>query len=403
MSEDRTSEFFDIANTLAQSSPFHHEFERLSTRNNHLRTFGRQDTLRTNNTNATSNPTKNAAYEELRNFHSTASDISLEIAVTSKMLSELSRLVRRRGLFMDDTDQVNDLVLRIKTKVESLNRQLDEVGQVIGQQKRRLGRNSQAGQEATNLVGQLKEEFVTTTSTFKDVLQQRSDRMKEQNDRKKDVFSQSIAPGGMKSEEIGSMLSLGSKPPVYGLTNPMGAQVPLLDLTSGLRRDLSKGESNSCQLPRPNGVLSNSASLPYSADNHGLRLRHASSGEGFSSSPHVLTPIEMQRLEQESGSQTLQLIPDQNYLRERADAMTTVEANIVELGTIFNKLAVMVNEHREMVHRVEDNVEEANNNINLSMAALTDTITSLRTNRQLFTKILSVCVVFIILFVTFFA
>lgn len=99
----------------------------------------------------------------------------------------------------------------------------------------------------------------------------------------------------------------------------------------------------------------------------------------------------------------MQLIPDQNYLRERADAMTAVETNIVELGTIFNKLAVMVNEHSEMVQRVEDNVDDANDNIMLSLGTLTDTLHNLTSNRQLFFRMLAVMVVFIIFFITFFA
>ncbi len=106
----------------------------------------------------------------------------------------------------------------------------------------------------------------------------------------------------------------------------------------------------------------------------------------------------------ESGQQSqYQLIPDQDYLRQRADAMTQVESNIVELGTIFNKLAVMVNEHRDMVMRVEDNVEEANTNLSLSMAALTDTLQNLQTNRMLMAKVLGIVVLFIIMFIIFFA
>ena len=117
-----------------------------------------------------------------------------------------------------------------------------------------------------------------------------------------------------------------------------------------------------------------------------------------------LTPFEIQRMEAESGEeQMMQLIPDQTYLRERADAMTTVESNIVELGTIFNKLAVMVSEHRDLVQRVEDNVDDTNQTINLSLASLTDTLKDLRTNRALALKVFSVIVVFIILFITFFA
>jgi syntaxin 5 len=109
-------------------------------------------------------------------------------------------------------------------------------------------------------------------------------------------------------------------------------------------------------------------------------------------------------MEMESGLQeTMQLIPAQDYLRERADAMSTVETNIVQLGTIFNKLAVMVSEHQEMVQRVEDNVEDANTNISLSLGVLTDTLTSLRTNRMLALKVFSILVMFIIFFIVFFA
>jgi syntaxin 5 len=117
-----------------------------------------------------------------------------------------------------------------------------------------------------------------------------------------------------------------------------------------------------------------------------------------------LTPWDIQRMEQESGQDLMmQLIPDQDYLQERANAMEQVETNIVELGTIYNKLAVMVSEHREMVQRVEDNVDEANSTINLSLNTLTDTLQNLQTNRQLFLKVFAILVMFIISFIIFFA
>lgn len=117
-----------------------------------------------------------------------------------------------------------------------------------------------------------------------------------------------------------------------------------------------------------------------------------------------LTPWDIQRMEQESGQDLMmQLIPDQDYLAERADAMEQVESHIVELGTIFNKLAVMVNEHRDMVTRVEDNVDDANATINLSLNTLADTLTSLQTNRALFFKVFGILVSFIIMFIVFFA
>ena len=118
----------------------------------------------------------------------------------------------------------------------------------------------------------------------------------------------------------------------------------------------------------------------------------------------MLSPFDIQRMEQESGQdQMMQLIPDQDYLRDRADAMEQVESNIVELGAVYNRLATMVHEHKDMVQRVEDNVDEANSMINLSLNTLTDTLTNLRSNRGLALKVFSILVVFIISFIIFFA
>lgn len=118
----------------------------------------------------------------------------------------------------------------------------------------------------------------------------------------------------------------------------------------------------------------------------------------------MLSPFEIQQMEQQSGQdQMMQLIPDQDYLRDRADAMEQVESNIVELGAVYSRLATMVHEHKDMVMRVEDNVDEANTMINLSLSTLTDTLTNLRNNRGLALKVFSILVVFIITFIIFFA
>lgn len=399
----------------------------------------------------------NTASAELRDFHTMASSVSKDIASTSAMLSELSHLVRRqRGLFVDDSDRVNYLVLRIKSNVESLNQRLDEASAVISRQRRRLGKHSQAGQEATNLVGQLREEFVKATSGFKDVLQQRTDRMKDAQHHRRDVLvgDDADADDPVNTARAAMLSSaddvtLSNRPPVYesaaaaansffgentgrfgddmpDVTAPPpaatasgpGVVIPKLDLASAVmmkQRDAGRdhtsmtpaGEPSGSSLPRPYGAHGNTTSTAS------MRLRHNATGEPmpYSStysrdtpSMTPLTPLDIQQMEADSGqAQRMQLIPDQTYLRERADAMSQVEANIVELGTIFNRLAVMVGEHNEMVQRVEDNVEDANKNVELSLETLMDTLTSLRTNRALFMRVLAVIVIFVVLFVVFFA
>jgi SNARE domain len=230
--------------------------------------------------------------------------------------------------------------------------------------------------------------------------------MKETDDLQRQVY------GG---DDTMSTVSTLAPPPVYGMDFSRQSSFPTLDLTSGII-GMSAGEATG-SLPRPHGIAPGSGVSSGGGVDYGMRNRRVMntsggggggdlptySGAYSSYSPVVMTPLDVQRMDEENGEQLMQLIPDQDYLQSRADAMSTVESNIVELGTIFNKLAVMVSEHREMVQRVEDNTEETNSNINLSMSTLSDTLTNLRSNRALLMKLFSILVVFIIVFIIAFA
>jgi syntaxin 5 len=351
-----------------------------------------------------------AAVTELRNFHTQAAGISRDIANTSALLTELTHAVRHKSLFQDDSANVNALVVRIKSAIENLNARLETADRTIQQQKRVLGKNSQVGQEAANLVSELQSEFAEAASDFKKVLQQRTETLKETEDMQRQVYSD--------MDDIPDMSRL-TEPPslLFGHNGGSGGGFPTLDLTSSL---MATGEPTGSggTLPRPHGIAggglmdankSNGAGTPNSAAHGSYQSQrptysgqYSNYSSGNSAAP--LTPLDIQRMEMEQGdSQMLQLIPDQSYLQTRADAMSTVESNIVELGTIFNKLAGLVHEHQEMVQRVEDNVEEANTNIFLSMNVLTDTLTNLRSNRALAMRLSGILVLFIIFFIVFFA
>lgn len=224
--------------------------------------------------------------DELRTFHKTASMLSKEIYSTSTLLSELTTVIHSRSgsLFVDESSKVNGLVVRIKSSIESLNEKLDAANEMIQRNKRRLGRNSQAGMEASNLVGQLQEEFVNTTKGFKEVLQVRSDRIKERTDKESNLLGSS---GNREDLGEGEKISLlGNKPRVYqqssggagipgdgfgqqnnamGRLNSSGlnsfgagaagglSDGPRLDLTSAILQNSNKMQSgeSTTQLPRP--------------------------------------------------------------------------------------------------------------------------------------------------------
>lgn len=416
MAENRTNEFLSLARSLPEASmPPKPPGTNSSLASNASGRYSQDET----------------SIVQLKDFHTTAGGISRDIAGTSAMLGELTKLVRQKSLFHDDTQQINDLVVRIKSSIENLNGRLDDAGRQIAQQKRAFGKNSQVGQQTTNLVQQLKEEFGQAAGGFKEILKQRTNVMKETDDRKRQIYG---------ADEDVPVLNLENKPPVYGESSAsMGAMgFPTLDLTSGM----ATGEptSSGSHLPRPrkckraiaaianyrNSVIIQTGFFfhfsPFgyatdgtpSYDGAGMRLRKPNGdmvgSYGGTSSYYggqqtaPLTPYDIQRMEQESGQdQMMQLIPDQDYLRERADAMEQVESNIVELGSIFNQLAVLVHESEEMVQRVEDNVDDANAHINLGLNTLTDTLRNLQTNRALALKVSSVLVLFIIFFIIFVA
>ncbi|GAX24442.1 syntaxin 5 [Fistulifera solaris] len=369
MSSNRTHEFMALAQSLPAGSP--------------------------PPTSANGKKGDSDAYQELRNFHTTAAGISRDIAGTSALLSELSNLVRQGFAQPQDQARMNQLVMHIKSQIEGLNGRLDQASNTMQKQRRKVGQ--QAGEEAANMMDGLKSTFAEAASDFKKVLQERTDNMKEETDFQKQVYDYNNADD---DDPIPNMSSLYA-PPVFGGANSNG--FPALDLTSSL---MSPGD-NTSSLPRPHGISSSYSGsdirqrrpLEY---NNSYGSQNSLGGSLYSTAQPPLTPLDIQRMEEERGLQQ-QLIPDQDYLQQRADAMSQVESNIVELGTIFNKLAVMVQEHREMVQRVDDNVQDANTNINMSMEVLTDTLMSLRTNRMLAFRVFSVLVLFIIAFIIFFA
>jgi hypothetical protein len=200
-SQDRTSEFFSLCQSLPPSlhppSGAAAPSSSVSTSSSTGRYAG----------------SSNDAADELRTFHTTASVISKEIYATSSLLTELTSLIHSRSgsLFVDESTKVNNLVLKIKSNIESLNTKLDATNAMIQRNKRKMGKNSQVGMEATNLVGQLQEEFVNTTKGFKKVLQVRSDRMKERSDREN--FLLGNEKGDQEQQERISLL--GNKPKIY--------------------------------------------------------------------------------------------------------------------------------------------------------------------------------------------
>src|SRR3546814_11903535 len=76
-------------------------------------------------------------------------------------------VVRRQGLYEDSSDEINELIFRIKEDLASLDRQLDSAQQYVDSKKRQLGEKNQSATHNVKVVSSLKTNLLQTTQQFK--------------------------------------------------------------------------------------------------------------------------------------------------------------------------------------------------------------------------------------------
>lgn len=91
----------------------------------------------------------------------------------------------------------------------------------------------------------------------------------------------------------------------------------------------------------------------------------------------------------------------ESYLSSRAEAMQSIESTIVELGGIFQQLAMMVKEQEEVVQRIDSNVEDAEMNVEAAHTELLKYFRSVTSNRWLMIKVFALLIFFFVIFIIF--
>ena len=71
-------------------------------------------------------------------FQDTSSDIAKGIHRTSGLLTKLTQLVKRQGLFDDPTEEINNLIFRIKEDLGELNSKCDRAQDFVDDKKRQM-------------------------------------------------------------------------------------------------------------------------------------------------------------------------------------------------------------------------------------------------------------------------
>ncbi|XP_035774347.1 syntaxin-5-like [Anopheles albimanus] len=289
-------------------------------------------------------PRKAKHMQSYAEFMMIAKHIGKNIASTYTKLEKLTLLAKKKSLFDDRPAEIQELTYIIKGDLNSLNQQIARLQEVSkSQRKSTNGRHLLS--HSSNMVVALQAKLANMSSDFKQVLEVRTENLKQQKTRR-DQFSQGPMSGGL--------------PPS---TMRGSAQGSLL---------LQEQQDQVC-------------------------IDMGAGGAGGSERVPLL------QQQQQQQQQLVLYDESDSYVQERAETMQNIESTIVELGGIFQQLAHMVKEQEEMVERIDGNLQDVEMNVEAAHGEILKYFQSVTKNRWLMIKIFGVVILFFIFFVIFLA
>ncbi|KAJ2895234.1 Integral membrane protein SED5 [Coemansia aciculifera] len=256
-------------------------------------------------------------------------------------------------MFDDKTSDINALTSQVKQRIAAINGKIMSLQALQRKNGSGSGTNAGAGQQTTehhsNIVVSLQSQLASTSTVFKDVLEMRSERLK--------------ASGSRKEQFIGNTAATAGSMPIYSTVYLLGVHSPLYQVE---RKTVH--------------------SAPYVG---------ATNNEDF-------VALSLPDMDEASSSQMLLMPQNQSsYLDSRSDAINSIESTISELGSIFQQLAQMVSEQRDVVQRIDANIETVDINISAAQNELLRFYSNISSNRWLMAKVFMIILVFVFLLVTF--
>ncbi|XP_022108678.1 syntaxin-5-like [Acanthaster planci] len=149
----------------------------------------------------------NAKTNQHTEFMLIAKQIGKDITNTFTKLEKLTILAKRKSLFDDKSVEIQELTYIIKQDINSLNKQIGQLQQVVRQRNSQNGRHMQT--HSNTVVLALQSKLANMSNDFKTVLEVRTQNLKDQKDRR-EQFSQgpiaSSLPPSAISASGGSVL-----------------------------------------------------------------------------------------------------------------------------------------------------------------------------------------------------
>ena len=283
---------------------------------------------------------------------------------TSQKLERLAQLAKSAGTFDDPSRDIAELSAVIKQDITALNSALAEL-----QTHASHTQETKQGQDhSVTVVDTLKSRLMGATKSFKEVLTQRQEVVKEQNERRARYGGAGVGanrPNAFRRADFGKGSGGAFPRATHQADGGMGAG----DASSAVARFQPPGSRGSLQ----------SGGLPT----------HHGGGGGFATGDQTQGQLLVQGQDQ--------------YLSARSEALQNVERTITELGGIFQQLATMVSEQGELAVRIDENVNESVANVDNAQTQLLKYMNSISSNRWLIMKIFGVLISFLVFFVVFVA
>jgi syntaxin 5 len=313
-------------------------------------------------------------------FNEAAAEIARGVHKTSQVLAKLTKLVQSQGLFDDPTEEINRLIFRIKQELGELNSKCDSAQQYVDGQKR--GLNSGVDTHHTNVVGYLKTGLAHATKDFKSILEVRSHKIKDQQNRKKELTGGGVLSPMRANAHLGAQNK--ARAEQMAASNPFGNN----NLPYGMnQRRGGQGAAVSDPYARVSGASLYADPSTRTTD-AGEQMHDNNNSEGANS----LAQMEEQQL---------LLAPPTQYFEDRIKAADEIESTIGELGQLFRRLTTMIHEQQEMVERIDEDIENAVGSVDQAHGALQKAYDAASSNRALYVKLGGILALFFLFFTVF--
>ncbi|KAJ3292000.1 cis-Golgi t-SNARE syntaxin [Borealophlyctis nickersoniae] len=325
-------------------------------------------------------------------FTKAAAQIGREINSTVAKLQKLTRLAKRKSLFDDRPVEINELIYIIKQDIAKINNQIAQLaayqrknGFGVGGAQGAGGAGSAAAggaggkgnrqvlEHSSNVITSLQTKLASTSNEFKNILEIRTQNMKDQKERR-DQYSFSGTPGGL----LGPGGFGSSDSPLY---NPerRNTPAPAAPDQGGFGAPAFTGPGAGA--PAGGGSASGSGSgqqdgsvvIDFGSGSMGAGM---GMGAGGLSNPA-------------SGQMQLVQAPaalNMEIIESRSQAIESIEATIAELGQVYQNFATMVASQREMVQRIDENVLDVEVNVTGAHSELMKYYQNISSNRWLMAK-----------------